>query len=123
MSYNFLIALLVSSSFYCFGQDLQRVKTHEALKNYSYPHFTDNALITPHMRNVMFPYLLPKNHKLKRTLDSIFSQEGVIKNEKTIRKAGFTVLFSQKRAWFINDRNQVTQGIRDFARFRIRFFS
>jgi hypothetical protein len=37
-----------------------------------YPHFTDNPLLSEKMKHLMFPYLLPLNHPLKKVLDSIF---------------------------------------------------
>jgi hypothetical protein len=44
-------------------------------------------------------YLLPKRHPAKRVLDKIFSHSGVIRNKKTLRKAGFKILFSQKKSF------------------------
>lgn len=61
-----------------------------------YPNFSDNSAFSPHMRQQMAPYLLPLDHPLKPVVDSIFSRSRVIKNEDTLQKAGFTILFSQK---------------------------
>jgi hypothetical protein len=38
------------------------------------------------------PYILPKNHHLKRTLDSIFAKGIVLENEKTFSQAGFKTI-------------------------------
>ena len=63
-----------------------------------YPNFTYNPLITEHMKRKMAHYLLPMDHPARAALDTIFSKSGVIKNSKSVRKAGFKILFSQKKS-------------------------
>jgi hypothetical protein len=51
------------------------------------------------MKRVMAPYLLPLQSRLKPILDKIFAYKGrVIKNNDSLKRAGFTILFSQKRS-------------------------
>lgn len=61
-----------------------------------YPNFTHNPAFTPKMREQVSPYLFPLHHPLKRVLDRIFSRAGVVANEQTLKKAGFSILSSQK---------------------------
>lgn len=65
----------------------------------NYPHFTKNPCLSHTMKKLMAPYLLPKKHPTKSVLDKIFSHSGVIKNKKTLIKAGFKILFSQKKSF------------------------
>ena len=44
------------------------------------------------MRSVIADYLIPFDHPVKATLDSIFSQSRVLENERTLVEAGFEVL-------------------------------
>jgi hypothetical protein len=44
------------------------------------------------MRSKIADYLIPLNHPVKATLDSIFSQSRVLENERTLVAAGFDVL-------------------------------
>lgn len=56
------------------------------------PNFEDNPLLTDQMRFEMSPYLLPLDHPMKVTLDSIFSQSRVLENERTLVDAGFEII-------------------------------
>lgn len=76
--------------------DLKNEVETECLK---YPNFTKNPCLSKKMKRLMAPYLLPKNHRAKRALDKIFSRSRVITNKKTLRKAGFKILFSQKKSF------------------------
>jgi hypothetical protein len=64
-----------------------------------YPHFTRNPCLSKHMKKLMAPHLLPKSHPTKKVLDKIFSRSRVITNKKTLRKAGFKILFSQHKSF------------------------
>ena len=66
-----------------------------------YPNFTDNPAINHRMRRVMAKYLLPLNHPMKPILDSIFSKSRAIENKDTLKKAGFRIIFEQKRSFII----------------------
>ena len=67
-------------------------------KPFYYPNFTNNPAITPHMQRVMKPYVIPLAHPMKPILDDIFSQGRVTRHEWTLRRAGFKILFLQKRS-------------------------
>jgi hypothetical protein len=63
-----------------------------------YPNYTDNPLITNRMKRMINPYLLPTDHPAYSAMGTIFSHSGIIKNKKSVRKAGFKILFSQKKS-------------------------
>jgi hypothetical protein len=77
----------------------------DVIKGYTppshYPNFTNNPAINPKMRQLMAPHLLPLDHPMKRVLDSIFSKSRAIENKRSLRQAGFTILFSQKRSFIL----------------------
>ena len=58
----------------------------------NYPNFHDNPHLNERMQITIAPYLLPLDHPMKATLDSIFSKERVIQNEKTLTDAGFEII-------------------------------
>ncbi len=60
-----------------------------AIAALDYPHFNDNPYLTPRLQSTIAPYLLPLDHPIKSTLDTIFSQSRVIENEKSLTDAGF----------------------------------
>jgi hypothetical protein len=103
-----LVILLVTGSWLCLGEDsireaacdryLNTEKQYVGLKSDFYLNFTDNPCLSERMKSRMAPWLLPQVHPMKAALDEIFSQPGVNNSEKTLRKAGFKVLFSQKRS-------------------------
>lgn len=66
-----------------------------------YPNFSDNRFISDHMQRLMYPYLLPLDSPIKSILDEIFAHSRVIKNKRSLQRAGFTILFSQKRSFII----------------------
>ncbi len=75
-----------------------------------YPNFSDNPRLTKRMKRLMSPYLLPLNSPLKRRLDQIFSKPGIIKNNKTLKRAGFSILFSQKRSYIVVAKHPKVKG-------------
>jgi hypothetical protein len=87
LRYNrFYIFVLLSLSLNCFSiPAISSVHKH-------YPNFEDNPLLTDRMRSKIANYLIPLNHPIKATLDSIFSQSRVLENERTLVAAGFDVL-------------------------------
>ena len=58
----------------------------------NYPNFMDNPYLNHQMRSRISPFLLPLDHPMKSTLDSIFSQSRVIQDERTLIDAGFSVI-------------------------------
>jgi hypothetical protein len=66
-----------------------------------YPNFTDNWHISKRMQRLMAPYLLPQTHLIKPILDSIFAENRAIQTTKTLRRAGFSILFAQKKSFII----------------------
>ena len=57
-----------------------------------YPNFQDNPLLDQRMRSRIAPFLLPLDHPMRATLDSIFSQSRVLENEQTFIDAGFLII-------------------------------
>lgn len=56
------------------------------------------------------PYLLPKEHPLKPSLEAIFSQKNVLKNIDTFTQAGFTPLHFQPTTHIIVARHPLLPG-------------
>lgn len=75
-----------------------------------YPNFSNNPRITEHMQRRMAPYLLPLDSPLKPILDEIFVHEGIIKNVRSLRQAGFSILFLQKRSFIVVAKHPKVQG-------------
>jgi hypothetical protein len=63
-----------------------------------YPNFTDNPCLSGHMKKHMDRWLLPLEHKMKPILDELFAHPSVINSDKSLLKAGFNILFAQKRS-------------------------
>lgn len=64
-----------------------------------YPNFTNNPRFTKRLKRFIAPHLLPKDHPTKAAMDEIFAKAGVMRNEKTVREAGFTIFKSQKKSY------------------------
>lgn len=109
-------SLLLVFPVFCFGHDLLSVKRADAFlqsvleeehsssetatkSQLFYPNFSNNRALTAQMRQIMQPYLFPLDHPKKSILDRIFSRSRVIENDESLRKAGFTILFSQKKSF------------------------
>lgn len=110
MVLRFVFSILLCTSLFCFGKDSKEdreldVFLNNAVQNQSernlpnYPNFSQNPCFSQTMRRLMAPYLLPLDHPIKSVLDEIFSRSRVISNEDTLHKAGFRLLFSQKRSF------------------------
>lgn len=67
----------------------------------SYPNLENNPLITSEIHSKITDYLIPINHPIKATLDSIFSQSRVLENERTLIDAGFDVFVSPMPSSYI----------------------
>ncbi len=94
-SNRFYVFILVFLSLNCFAA----AATSSVPQNY--PNFEDNPLLTDQMRSKIADYLIPLNHPIKATLDSIFSQSRVLENERTLVEAGFEILVPPKANSFI----------------------
>lgn len=66
-----------------------------------YPNFTNNPRITSRMQRLMAPYLLPLDSPIKSICDKIFPGSHVIQHKKSLKKAGFRILFAQKLSHII----------------------
>lgn len=53
---------------------------------------SQNPFLSERMGHLIAPYLLPSDHPMKARLDSIFSQTGVLENERTFADAGFSII-------------------------------
>ena len=102
-----LVLFLLTGPWLCFGQDPISEKdcdyfldseTPQVLFKSFYPNFTDNPCLSGSMKKHMAPWLLPLKHKMKPILDKLFANPKVINSEKSLSKAGFKILFSQKRS-------------------------
>ena len=58
----------------------------------NYPNFNDNPCLTPRLQSTIAPYLIPLDHPMKPTLDTIFSMSRVIENERSLVDAGFEII-------------------------------
>ena len=76
----------------------------------SYPNFTDNHHFSQRMKRRMAPYLLPLDNPLKPVLDEIFASSGVIEDEHTLKQAGFSILYSQKRSFIVVAKHPSVKG-------------
>lgn len=65
----------------------------------TYRNFTNNPRLTKCMKRFIAPHLLPEDHPAKTAMDEIFAKSGVIRNEKTVQKAGFKIFKSQKKSF------------------------
>jgi hypothetical protein len=99
--------LLISGPWLCFGlgpvseKDCDYLLDSESPKyviKRFYPNFSNNPRLNSAMKQHMDPWLLPLDHKTKPILDDLFANPSVINSNKTLRKAGFKILFSQKRS-------------------------
>jgi hypothetical protein len=68
-------------------------------KSALYDSFENNPYIVGRERDAIAPYLLPKNHPMKETLDSIFSATRATLNDESFEKAGFITKFKQPRSF------------------------
>ncbi len=102
-----VVFFLLTGPWVCFGHDLisekecdfflDSQKPQQILKTF-YPNFTNNPCLSGSMQNAMAPWLLPLCHKMKPVLDRLFANPNVVNSERTLRKAGFKILFSQHRS-------------------------
>ncbi len=83
------------------GDVSQRGSTKNYKKTSFYPNFSNNPAITPDMRLAMEPHLLPLNHRMKPILDSIFTASRATESKNSLKKAGFTIVFAQKKSLII----------------------
>jgi len=67
----------------------------------NYPNFNDNPYLTPRLQATIAPYLLPLDHPMKASLDSIFSRSRVIENERSLIDAGFSIIAGPMHLSFI----------------------
>jgi len=75
------------------------------------PNFVNHPLLDQEMRMQIAPHLLPLNHPMKVTLDSIFSQSRVLENEDSLRNAGFIpICDSMPRSYVIVARHSLIPG-------------
>jgi hypothetical protein len=70
----------------------------------------DHPHLDERMRTLMAPYLLPLNHPIKETLDSIFLQSRAIEDENALIKAGFVVIAAMQRSFIIVARHPAVPG-------------
>lgn len=61
--------------------------------------FASNPDLTFDMRALIKPFLLPESHSMKKPLDVIFHTSRATKNKIALCKAGFNILFQQKRSF------------------------
>ena len=75
-----------------------------------YPNFDDNPLLTNEMKKMIAPHLLPLDHPAKSVLDLIFSRGSVIKNERSLINAGFSIIAIQDKSSMVVARHPLAPG-------------
>ncbi len=75
-----------------------------------YPNFTDNPLLTSRMKRLMAPHLLPLDSPLKALCDEIFNRAKIINDIKSLERAGFEILFAQKKSLIIVAKHPKVKG-------------
>jgi hypothetical protein len=80
------------------------------LAAFPYPNFQNNPHLDQKMRTLMAPYLLPLDHPIKATLDSIFSQSRVTQDKQTLIDAGFSVIASMPGSFVVVARHPAVPG-------------
>lgn len=77
----------------------------------AYRNFDENPYLTERMQVTIAPYLLPLDHPMKATLDSIFSQARVTESEQALMDAGFEIIAGpMKRSYIIVARHRAVPG-------------
>lgn len=76
----------------------------------NYPNFEDHPLLTTTMQKMMAPHLLPLDHPAKPMLDLVFSKPKVLRNEESIRNAGFSIITIQPKSAMIVARHPLVPG-------------
>ena len=102
----FLIVLIISAAGHAFytpinwESDNQTISSDEWKKPDEpyYPNFTYNPALTDRMKRLMAPYLLPIDHPARGAMGVIFSRPGVIKNDASVKSAGFKILHKQPKS-------------------------
>lgn len=75
-----------------------------------YPNFQDNPLLTAKMKAEMNAHLLPENHPARPILDDIFSEGRVVRDEQSIRQAGFSIIDIRSRTSMVVARHPLVPG-------------
>ena len=92
---RFYVFVLLALSLNCFA-----IPAISSVRQ-EYPNFEGNPLLTDQMRSKIADYLIPLDHPIKATLDSIFSQSRVLENERTLVEAGFDILVPPSASSYI----------------------
>lgn len=75
-----------------------------------YNDFDSNPHLTPAMRQRIKPHILPKDHAMKPALDAIFGTQRATLNQRSMREAGFTILFAKQRSFILVVRHPTLPG-------------
>lgn len=60
-----------------------------------YPHLSSR------MKKMIAPHVIPNTHTMKPILDSLFGKKRISATEKTLKAAGFKILFKQPRSFIV----------------------
>lgn len=75
-----------------------------------YPNLNGNPLLTKEMKKMIVPHLLPLDHHVMPILDQIFSEPRVLKNEQSLRNAGFSIIAIQAKSSMVVARHPLVPG-------------
>lgn len=76
----------------------------------SYNDFDSNPHLSASMRVRIKPHLLPADHPMKPALDAIFCTQRATLDQKSMRRAGFNILFAKKRSFILVVRHPTLPG-------------
>ena len=63
-----------------------------------YPYLEDNPFLNTSMKKMISPHLLPLEHAAMPRLNQIFSQAGVVHDERSLIGAGFSIIDIRKKS-------------------------
>jgi hypothetical protein len=73
--------------------------------------FSDSAILLDKKTHAQIaPFLLPQDHPLKPQLDSLFSRQRAIENQKTLVEAGFDIVIAMPHSYIIVARHPSMPG-------------
>lgn len=101
---------LYQSAFETLSDHWNREKKNYANKNEvktTYNDFETNPYISNLQRELIRPFLMPADHPMKLNMDDIFTNARVTLNEKSFRKAGFSILYNQPRSFILVGRHSL----------------
>jgi len=76
----------------------------------SHNDFDSNPYLTSKMRDRIKPHLLPLEHPMKPALDAIFGTQRATLDQKSMRRAGFQILYAKETSFILVVRHSTLPG-------------